>query len=241
MGMLAANVAGAALLALGGVLVVIAIVVIALRGRARGQAIEIPPGMRPGPADAALETPLLHKLQGWGVVMVAFFVVWFPFTWIREPGENLRQDEQLLEQSIDRGRRAVQPFTESNQLGVGCVRCHGPELRGGVIQAGGAFAFPPNLTNICAGPFGTPAHPAIFSQDDIRQVIMEGRGQMPSWSIRFAGALDDQQIGDLVNYLIHISSENVPFKDNVCLNPEASARALEANVQAGSPVNPRDP
>lgn len=236
------NLAGAILLALGGLLVLAAIVVIVLRGRARGEAIQIPPGMRPGPSDAALETPLLHKLQGWGVVMVAFFVVWFPFTWIREPGANLQQDRDLLEQSIDRGRRSVEPFSESNQLGVGCVNCHGPELQGGVIQAAGAFAFPPNLTNICAGPFGTPAHPAIFSQDDIRQVIMEGRGNvMPSWSIRFRGALDDQQIDDLVNYLIELSSEEVPFEDNVCLNPEASARALEQNVEAGSPVNPRDP
>ena len=236
------NLAGAILLALGGLLVLAAVVVIVLRGRARGEAIQIPPGMRPGPSDAALETPLLHKLQGWGVVMVAFFVVWFPFTWIREPGENLQQDRDLLEQSIDRGRRSVEPFSESNQLGVGCVTCHGPELQGGVIQAAGAFAFPPNLTNICAGPFGTPAHPAIFSQDDIRQVIMEGRGGvMPSWSIRFRGALDDQQIDDLVNYLIHLSEESVPFEDNVCLNPEASARALEQNVEAGSPVNPRDP
>jgi hypothetical protein len=236
------NLAGAILLALGGLLVLAAIVVIVLRGRARGEAIQIPPGMRPGPSDAALETPLLHKLQGWGVVMVAFFVVWFPFTWIREPGANLQQDRDLLEQSIDRGRRSVEPFSESNQLGVGCVNCHGPELQGGVIQAAGAFAFPPNLTNVCAGPFGTPAHPAIFSQDDIRQVIMEGRGAvMPSWSIRFRGALDDQQIDDLVNYLIELSSEEVPFEDNVCLNPEASARALEQNVEAGSPVNPRDP
>lgn len=236
------NLAGAILLALGGLLVLAAIVVIVLRGRARGEAIQIPPGMRPGPSDAALETPLLHKLQGWGVVMVAFFVVWFPFTWIREPGANLQQDRDLLEQSIDRGRRSVEPFSESNQLGVGCVNCHGPELQGGVIQAAGAFAFPPNLTNICAGPFGSPAHPAIFSQDDIRQVIMEGRGNvMPSWSIRFRGALDDQQIDDLVNYLIELSSEEVPFEDNVCLNPEASARALEQNVEAGSTVNPRDP
>ena len=49
---------------------------------------------------------------------------------------------------------------------------------------------------------------------------------MPSWSIRYQGALNDQQINDLVVYLVEMSSENVPFEDNVCLNPEAS-RALE--------------
>jgi cytochrome c2 len=38
---------------------------------------------------------------------------------------------------------------------------------------------------------------------------------MPSWSVRFAGAMDDQQINDLVNYLLSI--QKVPTKDNVCL------------------------
>jgi len=37
-------------------------------------------------------------------------------------------------------------------------------------------------------------------------------------------------------YLVEMSSENVPFEDNVCLNPEASDRAL-----AETDLNPRDP
>ncbi len=57
--------------------------------------------MRPGPSDAALETPLLQKLMGWGVVLVAFFVIWIPFTWLREPSENLKQEE-ALEAGCDR-------------------------------------------------------------------------------------------------------------------------------------------
>ena len=44
---------------------------------------------------------------------------------------------------------------------------------------------------------------------------------MPSWSIRYQGALDDQQINDIVNYLVDMSSKNVPFEDNVCINPDA--------------------
>ena len=59
---------------------------------------------------------------------------------------------------------------------------------------------------------------------------------MPSWSIRFEGALDDQQINDIVVYLVEQSSKNVPFEENVCLNEEASAKALEQ-----AQTNPRDP
>jgi hypothetical protein len=40
---------------------------------------------------------------------------------------------------------------------------------------------------------------------------------MPSWSVRFAGAMDDQQINDLVNYILSI--QDIPDAQNVCLNP----------------------
>lgn len=239
----ATNAAGVVLLVLGAIFVAAAGAALYFRSRQKEQALDIPRGMRPGPADAALETPLLQKLQGWGVVLVVFFAIFIPYNWLREPSENLRQEEELLGLAFDRGELAVQTFSEENQLGVGCMRCHGPELRGQAIQAGKTVEQSANLTNICAGPFGTPPHPAIMSQEDIYQVIQEGRGAMPSWSIRFQGALNDQQINDLVVYLVEMSSENVPFEDNVCLNEEASTRALEENLpeNGGPGVNPRDP
>ena len=240
----ATNAAGLGLIVAGAVLVIGFIAVFALRNRAKGGRAEIPATMRPGPSDQALETPLLLKLQGWGVVLVTFFVLWFPIQWLLEPGRNLGQEEALKTESIARGAKAVHPFTEENQLGVGCTRCHGNELKGGVINALDAngdptLAYPPNLTTVCGGP--NYGHNAIFTVDDIYQVISEGRNAMPSWSIRFAGALDDQQINDLVLYLVDMSSQNVPFEDNVCINKEASDAAIKANEDAGSPVNPRDP
>ena len=65
--------------------------------------------------------------------MLAFFVIWIPATWIFEPSTNLNQEHELKELALDRGSRAVLLFSEENQLGVGCVRCHGPELTGGII------------------------------------------------------------------------------------------------------------
>ena len=228
----------------GSVLLLAALASIVLRGRRRETGPDIPPVMTPGPSDPDLETPRLQKLQGWGVVLVTFFVLWFPIQWLLEPGRNLGQEEALKTESIARGAKAVHPFTEENQLGVGCTRCHGNELKGGVINALDAngdptLAYPPNLTTVCGGP--NYGHNAIFTVDDIYQVISEGRNAMPSWSIRFAGALDDQQINDLVLYLVDMSSQNVPFEDNVCINKEASDAAIKANEDAGSPVNPRDP
>ena len=227
--------AGIGLAIAGALITVAAIAGLALRQRTRETGPDIPEALKPGPSDAALETPLLLKLQGWSVVMLAFFVIWIPATWIFEPSTNLNQEADLKIEAIDRGSRAVQLFSEENQLGVGCVRCHGPDLTGGIIQAGNSFYFPPNLTTICGG--ASTGHPAIYSIDDIYQVISEGRPPvMPSWSIRYEGALDDQQINDIVVYLVDLSSKNVPFKDNICINADASAAALEKPT-----TNPRDP
>ena len=88
-----------------------------------------------------------------------------------------------------------------------------------MISSGTGYAYPPNLTTICGGPkYG---HPLIKSLADIYTTIEQGRNVMPSWSIRFQGALDDQQINDIVNYLVYMSSKNIPYKDNICVNPDA--------------------
>jgi mono/diheme cytochrome c family protein len=223
---------GVILIGVGGALVIIAVALIASRGRAgrKAQAApDIPSAMRPGPSDADLETPHLQKLQGWGVLLVVFFVIWIPMTWIFEPASNLSQDQAMLTNSIARGKAAVQLFTEENQGGVGCVRCHGSELKGQRIAntATGGAILAPNLTTVCGGPF--TGHPLIYSTNDIYDTIERGRGQiMPSWSIKYAGALDDQQINDIVNYIVSIQDETVVTMDkNVCLNPEARKAAID--------------
>jgi mono/diheme cytochrome c family protein len=225
--------AGVILLILGAVFVVAAAAALILRGRiTRSPVPDIPPVLQPGPSDTALETPLLQKLQGWGVVLIAFFVVWLPYTWLIEPSSNLKQDRLVKTEAIERGQRSVELFSEENQLGVGCVRCHGPELRGGVIQSGTSYAYPPNLTTICGG--ASTGHPLIKSLADIYTTIQQGRNVMPSWSIRYQGALDDQQINDIVNYLVYMSSKNVPYKDNICINPDA-VKAATTPTPSASP------
>jgi mono/diheme cytochrome c family protein len=196
------------------------------KGRIRPRDLpDIPPSMQPGPSDADLEKPRLEKLQGWGVVFVVLFVIWIPLVWLKEPTQNEDQTKALLQASIERGAQSVQLFSEDNQLGVGCVRCHGdnPVLGGGFNLYNGLRVQVPNLRTVCAGP-NVPVHSAIHNIDDVRQTIMRGRTgtDMPSWSVRFQGALDDQQIQDILNYVISIQDKKlVPFKFNVCINPKA--------------------
>lgn len=226
--MIAASQVGLLLLVGGSVVLLLAVGALALRGRTTPKGIAIPRGMRPGPSDADLETPVLTKLQGWGVLLVAFFVIWVPATWLMEPSNNLSQERALLTHSVARGKHAVQAFSEENQTGVGCVRCHGPELRGALIlnTATGTPLQTPNLTTVCGGPWA--GHPMIYSMKDVYTVLYQGRGIMPSWSLRYAGALQDQQINDILNYVVSIQDETkVPFEHNVCINPDATKAAVD--------------
>ena len=215
-------------LAIGGLIfLVIAAVVLVLRGRHR-EGTDIPNAMRPGPSDPDLETPLLQKLQGWGLVLVLFFVIWMPAVWLLEPAANLKQEEALKEAAIARGRTAVELYSEQNQGGVGCVQCHGATLEGGVIlnTQTGTPIITPNLRTECGGPY--TGHPLIYGLRDMYTTIEQGRNLMPSWSIRYKGALGDQQINDIVNYIVSIQDpEQVPFKHNLCTNPEAVTAAID--------------
>ncbi len=233
------------ILAVGGaIFVAIAGGVLVLRGRARRHA-EIPNAMRPGPSDPDLETPLLQKLQGWGVVLVLFFVIWVPAVWLLEPDINLEQEQEMIDAAIARGAHAVQVYSEDNQGGVGCVQCHGPTLEGSKIPNTKTPDDPndvfitPNLTTVCGGPF--TGHPLIYGLNDIYTTIEQGRGLMPSWSIRYAGALGDQQINDIVNYIVSIQDETqVPFEHNVCTNPEAVTKAVDQFLN-GDPTKKPNP
>ncbi len=201
----------------------------ALALSARGRRIgrrgrpDIPPAMQPGPSDADLEKPRLEKLQGWGVALVLFFVVWVPLVWLKEPSDNLAQSKQLIQDSIERGAFEAQLYSETNNSGIGCVRCHGdnPPLGGGHNLFNGLLVDVPNLRTVCGGANVNPPHGLIHNVVDVRNTIMQGRPgtDMPSWSVRFAGALDDQQIQDLVEYIVSI--QDVPFKFNVCTNVKA--------------------
>jgi mono/diheme cytochrome c family protein len=202
---------------------------LSLRGRPERKP-DIPPAMRPGPADETLERAKVVSLPGWGTLFVLFFSLWIPITWFNEPTVNVNDEVEAVERSIERGSRWFQVSSEENPTGFGCARCHGANAEGGSVS----FTNPegevipdypvPKLVDVCGGP--NTGHPLIKSLEDVRNTIMQGRQPntpMPSWSIRFQGAMNDQQIQDLINYLISI--QDVPFENNVCTNDKAAAAA----------------
>jgi hypothetical protein len=181
--------------------------------------LDIPKGMRPGPSDPDLEKPLLERHIALGLVFVVAMSILVPVVWLQEPQNNKSDTEQKLDQSVERGHLTTLPGNEENQIGFNCVRCHGTGLKGGRNFYNGSFVTVPNLTTVCGG--AAYNHALIKSLDDVVNTIAEGRENtdMPSWSVREKGAMDDQQIEDLINYLLAI--QVVPKDKNVCLSAGA--------------------
>lgn len=209
----------AVLALIGGALVAVgfaaALVVLTLRKREAGKP-DIPVGMRPGPADDVLERRMMERFLGWAVVFVIFFAAWLPILWLREPDTNVADAVTLTESSVRRGASWFGISDESNPTGFGCARCHGPAGAGGqTIPFMGTGVQPPPLDDVCGGT--ETGHPLIESLEDIRTTIEQGREgtAMPSWSVRYAGPMNDQQIDDLINYLISIQ-QDVPDDQNLC-------------------------
>ena len=185
--------------------------------------LDIPPGMRPAPADADLEDRVLIKSYVWILALFVFSAVWLAVYWFVEPSTNFADQKGLDSLSVARGAETVEVGSEENPLGFNCVSCHGEGLTGGENVYNGKIVPVPDLTTVCGG--AEYGHALIRGLDDVIQVIAAGRPgtDMPSWSVRFAGAMHDQQITDVVNYILSI--QTIPDDKNICLNPPEATEA----------------
>jgi mono/diheme cytochrome c family protein len=201
---------------------------------------DIPPGMQPGPSDADLEKPLLERLLASGMLLVVFMSIWVPVVWLQEPKQNQKDTNQMFAESVARGHDLVNLNTsEENPTGYGCVRCHGTNLHGGFNMYNGNLVTVPNLQTVCGG--AKYGHGLITGIQDIVTTIAQGRAgtDMVSWSVRYAGPMDDQQINDIIDYIISIQKE--PLKDNLCVNPPSTTAASpspSASASAGASSSP---
>ena len=187
------------------------VVVTSAREKARRAGPSAPPSRRPGPTDEALEGPLLERYQVAGVALTVFLALLLPFLYLREPVRQRAAAKKELTESVRLGRATFEEF---------CARCHGPEAEGGVVKryvtpgvkgAKPADVQAPNLHEVWS------RHP----DEDVATVawdtIQKGRPPtpMPTWGVRYGGPMNDQQITDLVNYILSIQSDgkNRPLRE----------------------------
>ena len=179
------------------------VVISSAREKARQAGPSAPPSRRPGPNDEALEGPLLERYQVAGVALTVFLAILLPFLYLREPARQRAAAEKELTESVRLGKATFEEF---------CARCHGDEAQGGTVKR----YVTPGVKG--AKPTDVPApdlreihsrhpdeNPGVVAWD----TIQKGRppSPMPTWGIRYGGPMNDQQITDLVNYLLSIQSD----------------------------------
>jgi mono/diheme cytochrome c family protein len=184
--------------------VALIIVISSAREKARQAGPAAPPSRRPGPTDEALEGRLLENYQIAGVALTVFLAVLLPFLYLREPARQQAAAAKEQSESVRLGKATYEEF---------CARCHGPEAEGGVVKR----YITPGVENAKPTDVQAPNLQEIHVRhpdEDVATVawtaIQKGRPPtpMPTWGVRYGGPMNDQQITDIVNYLLSIQTDD---------------------------------
>ncbi len=223
------------LFAAGLIILTLLIVALASARQKAAAAGHLPPSRRPGPADEALEGRSLEGYQAAGVVLTVLLTLLLPFLYVREPARQREATSKEIKESVTLGRQTFQQF---------CAQCHGLDANGGVVKR---YVIP-GVKGAKPADFPAPNLHEIWQRhpnQDVAQVawqtIQQGRPPtpMPAWGVRYGGAMNDQQITNLVNYLLSIQSDNKqrPEREFKALSTRevlALERALRAAYRSGA-------
>ena len=183
-------------------------------GAPAGAEVETAPNRKPYYDDDDLETKKLDRSLGIAVVLLAVVALGLPAYWVREAGREKVSIVGFDRRAAARGKNLFQP-TDSPKHGAhfGCATCHGIDGGGGQANYNVTDAFGRTRQVKWTAPaINTVAYRYSFELSDdlpkkevtqLRQVLVYGRPgtPMPAWGIRGGGAMNDQQIDDLVAYL----------------------------------------
>jgi mono/diheme cytochrome c family protein len=166
-----------------------------------GAEIELAPNRKPYLDDEELEGKKLDRALTWGLVMLFIIAIGLPAYWIYEPGRQANAATDFNRKFVDRGALMFAP-TGDNLQALNCSGCHGPKGVGGVVDY--------NLVNpdgtITPVKWKAPALNTVllrYSRAEVTFIITYGRpfSPMPAWGVTGGGALNDQQVQNLVDYL----------------------------------------
>lgn len=176
------------------------------------------PNRKPYYDDEGMEGKRLTRYLWWAFGTLAISAIALPVYWVREPfrqaGAGLdRGTKYFAEESVARGSRYFQtspgdPPTP-REPHYGCEGCHGKNGIGG--SAPYTLTDPANPTAVpqqvvwTAPPLNTVM--LRFRHDEVKFILTYGRAgtPMPPWGVDGGGALNDQQLEDLIAYLNSIT------------------------------------
>lgn len=180
--------------------------------------------------DDGLEGSRLTKYLWWSFVMLAICAVGLPVYWLREPyrqeGPGFDRGSAYFEEvAVHRGRELYQVFPgdppKPREPHFGCENCHGAEGVGGAATYTLVDEANPDNPAVQVTWAAPPLNTVMlrYRPEEVREIIVYGRAgtPMPPWGLEGGGALNDQQIDNLIAYLEHIA-----------IDPEAAkAEAME--------------
>jgi mono/diheme cytochrome c family protein len=172
-----------------------------------GSEIELAANRGSLPSDDELEGPRLEKVQAFGVLMLLIIALVLPIYWLREGGRRSGAETGFSERAANRGAVRAEE--------LGCIECHGADLNGAnfapvTLDIGNQFSDRDNFTvnttwrapalNTVFQRFDTGAS-SLAEVEEVRNILVFGRGTMPAWGLDGGGPLNDQAIDDVVAWL----------------------------------------
>lgn len=183
----------------------------------RRKPLSVPIGFRPAPSDDELETNVLERWQGWGTLLLVFLALFLPLYFIFF--ENQRSNDAALRQRAESITRGAHIFAQAKPgahgFQAGCARCHGTYGGGGVVPqfkssaTAPAVDYPaPNLREVFKRQIVDGKKSPRDAYRFVYETVAQGRPgtPMPTWGLGYGGPMNDQQIEDVVNFLISIQT-----------------------------------
>lgn len=174
------------------------------------------PNRKAPPDDDVFEGPRLDRFLTVALVGMCATALALPVYWLGEPGRQEGAIRGFDKRSVKRGER------QYGATGFACVNCHGAAGVGGVAPWFAPEYGPDGRPKLDVN--GTPvatavswAAPAVnevalkYRKEQIKQVLYFGRGAnkpMPAWHVSGGGPGTDQQVDDVIHYLMHLALES---------------------------------
>lgn len=199
-----------------------------------GSELVLAPNRMPHHPDEVLEGPVLTRNLAFGLGAIVLISVGLPLYWLGEPARNEGTQATFDRVAASRGEEMFAPTADG---GLNCAGCHG-----GMEATGGAAAFTINDANgdfVDSVNWQAPALNTVllrYDRDEVFDILVYGRpfSPMPAWGLEGGGALNDQQIDNLIAYIetIQISPEEAQAQAEEGLATAMASGEFESEGEA---------